>query len=169
MIATARLVLRPFREDDLTALHAIFSDPRAMRYWSGPAWEDPEETRRMLGVFRRDAPDEHLELAVEREGALIGRAALWKRWEIGFILHPDAWGQGLATEAVGALLAEVWRRFPEAERLTAETDPRNAASRRLLERLGFALTGITRRDFLYGGTDWCDTAHHALDRPARAP
>ena len=106
---------------------------------------------------------------MERNGALIGRAALWKRWEIGYILDPAHWGQGFATEAVGALLDEIWRRFPEADALTAETDPRNTASCRLLERHGFALTELARGNFLYGGTEWCDTARYVLKRPDAKP
>lgn len=166
MIRTGRLVLRPFRADDLKALHAIFSDKRAMRYWDRPAWDDRETTQGLLAGFMKDAPGEHLEFAVECDGALIGRAGMWKRYEIGYILHPDHWGRGYATEAVGALIAEAFRRFPEADRLTAEIDPRNAGSRRLLERLGFRLSGFEEKNFLYGDIEWCDTAYYALEGPA---
>lgn len=166
MIRTARLLLRPFREGDLDALHAIFSDERAMRYWDRPAWQECETTRRLLFGFMKDAPAEHLEFAIERDGALIGRAGMWKRYEIGYILHPDHWGHGYATEAVGALIPEAFRRFPGAERLTAEIDPRNVGSQRLLERLGFRLDGFKEKNFLYGDSEWCDTAYYSLDRPA---
>nr|WP_283053740.1 GNAT family N-acetyltransferase [Thetidibacter halocola] len=154
--------MRPLREDDAEALHAIFSDPRAMRYWDRPAWDDIAETRRFLAKCIDNPPDQSLEYAVERDGALIGRVAMWKRWEVGYLIHPDHWGQGLATEAMRALIAEIAARFPEAQTLTAEIDPRNIASARLLARLGFAMTGLEERNFLYGGTEWCDTASYAL-------
>lgn len=168
MIWTKRLRLRPLRADDLTALHAIFSNPCAMRYWDRPAWDDVGQTRALLEAFMRDAPDEHLEYAVEKDGTCIGRVGMWKRWEIGYILAPDHWGHGYATEAVAALIADVWRRFPAAERLTAEIDPRNIASARLLEKQGFVLSHIEERNFRYGD-EWCDTAYYALPRPATDP
>ena len=56
--------------------------------------------------------------------------------ELGYALVPAARGQGLGTEAVGALCA-VLERGPGVRRLTAEVRPGNEASRRLLRRLGF--------------------------------
>ena len=165
MIRTARLVLRPFAAGDLDALHAIFSDPRAMRHWDRPAWDDIDRTRRLLAEYRRDAPDEHIEYAVDRDGTLIGRVAMWKRYEVGYIFAPDHWGRGYATEAMEALIPEILARFPEAQTLTAELDPRNEASVRLLRRLGFVQTGLAERNFHYGD-EWTDTAYFALQRPS---
>ncbi len=165
MIRTQRLVLRPLRADDLSALHAIFSDPRAMRYWDRPAWDDEQSTRELLAAFMKDAPDAHVEYAVERDGALIGRVGMWRCHEIGYILHPDHWEHGFATEAVAALIADVWPRFPGARTLTAELDPRNAGSVRVLEKLGFRQTGFEEKNFLYGADEWCDTAYFELARP----
>ncbi len=164
MIRTERLLLRPFRADDLDALHAMYSDPQVMRYWDRPADGDPEKTRASLDGFLREAPDEHLEYAVERDGVLIGRVAMFRRYEIGYMFAPAHWGAGLATEALQALVAAAFARFPEADALTAEIDPRNTASARLLQRLGFVCTGTAEKNFLYGDTEWCDTAYYALSR-----
>ena len=168
-LSTARLLLRPFRETDLDALHEIVTDPRAMRYWDRPAWSDPERTRRMLAMFMADRPDQHLEFAVEHKGRFIGRVGMWKRFEIGYIFHPATWGKGFGGEAVGALLPEIFARFPDAEALTAEIDPRNIASARLLEALGFACTHLEEKNFLYGEDEWCDTAYYVLARNAFPP
>jgi RimJ/RimL family protein N-acetyltransferase len=59
--------------------------------------------------------------------------------EIGYGLAPSARGQGIGTQAVGMLLAWVAERG--AVRVRAEVEPGNAASFRLLERLGFTLVG----------------------------
>ena len=165
MIRTARLTLRPLRADDLEPLHTILSDPRAMRYWDRPAHISIDESRRLLEAFMQEAPDQHLEYAVDLQGRFIGRVGMWKRYEIGFIFAPDHWGQGYATEAAAALIAQVWARFPEADVLTGEVDPRNTGSCRVLEKLGFALSRVGEKDFLYGGTEWCDTAYYVLPRP----
>lgn len=165
MIDTKRLRLRPLCDDDLGLLHQIFSDPQAMRYWDRPAWDDIDRTRALLAALMQDAPDEHLEYAVELDGICIGRVGMWKRWEIGYIFAPDHWGHGYATESVAALIDDIWRRFPQADRLTAEIDPRNTGSARLLNKLGFTLTGTAERNFLYGETEWVDTAYFELERP----
>lgn len=165
MIRTARLMLRPLRADDLDPLHAIFSDPRAMRYWDRPAWQDRDSTARLLDGFRRDAPSEHLEYAIERKGVCIGRVGMWRRYEVGYILHPDHWGQGYGTEALQALITDIWARFPEATALTAEVDPRNIASCRVLEKLGFVCSHVVEKNFDYGGIEWCDTAYFVLNAP----
>ena len=60
--------------------------------------------------------------------------------EIGYSLAPSVRGQGLGTAAVAALVTRLTA-VPEIRRLTAVTGAHNAASRRLLERLGFHLTG----------------------------
>lgn len=159
MIRTERLLLRPFRSDDLAALHRIFSDPRAMRYWERPAWQDIDITRALLARFMRVAPDEHLEYAIEIAGQCVGRAAMWRRYELSYILHPDHWGQGIATEAVTALIGDIRTRFAEAPALTAEIDPRNTGSRRLLEKVGFVQTGYAEKNFDYGGIEMTDTAY----------
>lgn len=164
-IVTPRLRLRPARATDLEALHAVLSHPRAMRYWSRAAHDDIAETRRFLrGMISTD-----LEYVVERDGRCIGKAGLWQGTELGYILHPDHWGQGLAFEALAALLPDLWRRLPALDVITAEADPRNAASCRVLSKLGFVHLRTEQRNFLYDGHEWCDTAYFALSRPADLP
>lgn len=60
--------------------------------------------------------------------------------EIGYGLNPSSWGQGLATEAVGALVAHLHAR-PDVRTVTAQTALSNRASERVLEKLGFVRTG----------------------------
>ncbi|MBU4135469.1 MAG: GNAT family N-acetyltransferase, partial [Alphaproteobacteria bacterium] len=78
----------------------------------------------------------------------------------------DAWGQGLATEAVGAAVDHVFA-TRDLDTLTADVDPENAASIRLLERLGFLRTGFAERTWNVGGV-WKDSFYYALSRADRA-
>ena len=72
-----------------------------------------------------------------------------RRAEVGYALRSDHWGRGLASEA--ASLAIDWGlRALDLHRIEADIDPRNAASRRLLERLGFRSEGVLRERFFVG-------------------
>jgi RimJ/RimL family protein N-acetyltransferase len=163
MIRTARLVLRQATWDDLEAVHRVMSDPRAMRYWSRPEHETLDETRHWLGFLVDQAPDSR-DFLVEKDGEVIGKAGAWQLPEVGFILHPDHWGQGLAFEAMTAVIAHLTAEFPALPALTAEVDPRNTASLRLLAKLGFRETHRAERTLLWRD-EWCDSVYLALHRP----
>jgi [ribosomal protein S5]-alanine N-acetyltransferase len=163
VIATERLLLRRARSEELGDLHRVFADPRAMRYWDRPPHADIAETRRWLqGMIALD-PGETDDFVVERDGRAIGKAGCWRLGEIGFILHPDHWGQGLGREALEAVIPHVFATLP-VDRLEAEADPRNAASLRLLGRLGFHEVRRAERTIKVGD-EWCDSVYLELPRP----
>lgn len=156
-IATPRLRLRGARLDDLDDLHAIFSHPTAMRYWSSPPHADINETRAWLASMIEASPRTSLDYVIERDGRVIGKAGCWRAPEVGYILHPDHWGQGIALEALEAAIPEIFAAFPIAA-ITADVDPRNTASLRLLGRLGFVETGRAERTFNIAG-QWADSVY----------
>lgn len=161
-LRTARLVLRRATWDDLEAVHRLFSDPQVMRYWSRPEHETIEETRHWLGFLVEPAPDSR-DFLIEKDGEVIGKAGAWALPEVGFLLHPDHWGRGLAFEAMTAVIAHVEVEFPALPAMTAEVDPRNAASLRLLDRLGFRETHRAERTLLWKD-EWCDSVWLARPR-----
>jgi len=137
MLHTSRMVLRRARASDLAALHDVFGDPRAMRYWSRPAHESLAQTEATLAaMLHAEASDEFV---IEYGGAVIGKVGAWRLPEIGFILHPDHWGKGLAREALSATIDHLFA-FHPIDALTADADPRNARCLRLLGGLGFCET-----------------------------
>lgn len=162
ILTTPRLVLRPARADDLDAFHSILSDRRAMAYWSTPPHQSLAQTAEWLAAMRSIPAHEGEDFVIARDGVAIGKAGLWRFPEIGFILHPDQWGQGLAHEAVGAVVARAFEVHGLAA-IVADVDPRNAASLRLLARLGFVETGRRSRSWLVGGV-WCDSVDLRLAR-----
>lgn len=164
-LRTPRLILRSARPADLEGLHAVLSDPRATVWWSTPPHETLDQTREWLDSMIANGP-EHPDFVVELDGRVIGKAGFWKLPDVGYILHPDVWGQGLASEAVGAAIDHVFR-TGELESLTADVDPDNAASIRVLERLGFVRTGFAERTWNVGGV-WKDSLYYALSRADRA-
>jgi len=106
-IVTARLRLRRAGMDDLAAIHAVLSDAQAMRYWSTPPHATLEQSRVWLASMVAASPSESDDFLIEYEGRVIGKAGCWRMPEIGFVLHPDFWGKGLAHEAVGAAIEHV--------------------------------------------------------------
>lgn len=161
-IRTNRLMLRQASWDDLDAVHRIMSDPQAMRYWSRPEHETLEETRHWLGFLVDQAPDSR-DWLIEKDGMVIGKAGAWQLPEVGFLLDPEHWGQGLALEAMSAVIAALEAEFPDLGKLTAEVDPRNAASLRLLAKLGFRETHRAERTLLWRD-EWCDSVWLARAR-----
>ncbi|MBI1416709.1 MAG: GNAT family N-acetyltransferase [Limimaricola sp.] len=161
MLRTARLLLRPARVDDLPALHAILRDPCAMRYWSTPPHPDLKTTAAWLDSMLSRQPV--TDFLIERDGIVIGKAGAWRLPEVGFLLHPDHWRQGIMREAMEAVLPFLWQ-ASDVPFLTADVDPRNEASLGLLRALGFAETHRATRTFCIEG-EWVDSVYLALARP----
>lgn len=164
-IVTPRLRLRRARMDDLPAIHAILSDSRAMLYWSTPPHATIDQSRAWLADMVAASSGETDDFVIEHEGRVIGKAGCWRLPEIGFILHPDFWGRGLAREALGAAIDHIFAHHAIAA-IVADADPRNMASLGLLGSLGFVETGRAHRTILVGD-DWCDSIY--LARPRAAP
>ena len=161
-IRTKRLCLRPARLDDLAAFHAILSHPVAMAYWSTPPHEDLDQSRAWLQGMMDIPPAEGEDFAVEHQGRIIGKAGLYRFPEIGFILHPDAWGRGFAAEALQPVLRRAFD-LHGLQTVEADVDPRNEASLTLLTKLGFREVGRRARTWLVGGC-WCDSVDLRLSR-----
>jgi len=91
----------------------------------------------------------------------IGKVGCFALPEIGFNLAREHWGQGLASEALGAFL-DRRRAMDEPRRLVADVDPRNARSLALLGRHGFVETGRAAGTWRIGN-ELCDSVYLALD------
>ena len=163
-IITPRLTLRHARSEDLEAMHAVLSDPRAMEWWSTPPHGEMEETRVWLDSMIAGNAEGSDDFVIERDGQVIGKAGFFRLPDVGYILHPDHWGLGLASEAVGAAVAHVFA-TRAVDDLTADVDPANQASIRLLEKLGFVRTGFAERTWNIGG-EWKDSVFYGLNRQA---
>ena len=164
-LAADRLRLRPLRDADLPALVAIFGDADHLRYWSHGPLADLDAAREYLGGITAGWRERAffqwgIDVAATRQ--LVGTVTLadWdrgnRRAEIGFILRPGVEGRGYATEAVRAALAFAFGPMG-VHRVEADVDPDNAASLRLLDRIGFRREGLLRdRWFTFFG-EWKDS------------
>lgn len=156
---TERLRLRPFVEADADALFTMHSDARVLRYWDAPPWADRSRATRFLASCRQMAEEgTGVRVAVDAgpDGGFIGWCGL-ARWNpdfrsaaIGYCFGEAAWGHGYGTEAAGALLQWAFSTL-DLNRVQAETDTRNLASARVLEKLGFVREGTLREDCVVAG------------------
>lgn len=156
---TARLCLRPFTSADADALFALHSSAYVLRYWDAPPWTERERAGRFIAACQQIAEEgSGVRLAIERvsDRAFIGWCAL-TRWNpayrsasLGYCLDDAAWGHGYATEAALALLQWAFDAL-DLNRVQAETDTRNAASARVLEKLNFVREGTLREDCVVNG------------------
>lgn len=161
-IRTERLLLRRARPDDLAAMHAVLSNPAAMRWWSSLPHETEAETEEWLARMVAAPADVSDDFIVEQGGVVIGKCGAWRLPEIGFIFDPAMQGQGFASEALAAFVA--WRFARGSDHLTADVDPANTASLKLLTRNGFHITHRAARTWLIGGV-WHDSVYLRRDAP----
>lgn len=161
-ITTERLLLRPRGPGDLDALHDLYRREDVARFL-------------LHGPLTRAGLEEHLDaladgdvaglaLVVELDARVVGRVSLElhgpHQGELGWTLHPDVQGRGLATEAARALLDLGFGHYG-LHRVKAELDARNDASRRVCERLGMRHEGHRLQDFWCKG-EWTDTDEYAV-------
>lgn len=143
-IATARLRLRPWRDDDRAPFAALNADPEVMRHF--PAVLDRSFSDALAARLSAQVDERGWGMwAVEDpDGAFIGfcgvapvtfTAPFTPALELAFRLARDAWGHGYATEAARAALDAAFARVGVDE-VVAFTTPGNARSRAVLERLG---------------------------------
>ena len=151
--ATARLVLRQIRSADADAVYRLFADPAVTRYYDLATFDDPAQARELVARFqqrfeRRIGLRWGLALKTEPD-ALVGTCGynIWvrpaRRGLLGYDLVRAHWGRGLMTEALTAVFDYGFHAM-DLNRVEALTFPANAASRRLLARLGFAEEGLLR-------------------------
>ena len=160
-IRTERLEIRDFAPADLSAVHALVSDPEVARFTSFDS-ESVAQTEAMLREWLPGSVERvDYKLAVSRCGSseLVGWAGSMARseeqYEIGYAVARSAWGQGFATEIARAMTAFSFE-ARGAHRVFARVDPRNPASAWVLEKLGFRREAHFRRDSKLKG-EWCDT------------
>ena len=158
-IEAERIRLRWIEESDLTQLYSIFSDPRVMRYWSTTPLKSVDEASALLHEIQESNRKKTIikwGVALKPTDTLIGTVTLFNldqsqgRAEIGYAQAQAYWGQGYIHEALQALLSYAFEEM-KLRRLEADVDPRNTASIKTLERLGFEREGYLRERWHVGG------------------
>ena len=170
IIETPHLRLCEFVEGDWPAVLAYQSDPRYLRLY---AWTERTEADVRAFVARFVAwqavePRHKFQLAVTLRdgGRLIGNCGIRlaeagaRTGDLGYEISPEFWGHGYATEAARAMVGFGFEELG-LHRVWGECVPENAASRRVMEKLGMRNEGRLRQTRWYKGR-WWDTLVYAV-------
>lgn len=163
ILETERLLLREMVPGDVDDLLAVFSDAETMRFYPKPL--DHQGAQAWIERNRRRYSKDGFGLwaLMLKTGRLIGDCGLVAQEvdgveavEIGYHVHRDLWGQGLATEAARACRDYGFSRL-KRDKLISLIHPANTASRRVAEKLGMTLVQETT---------WCGkhTCLYAIER-----
>ena len=173
VIETTRLHLRPVTLADSEDVVRLRTDQR-IYYWRTP------DTQEQAVVWLHDRLKDPLfgtsvikvQLPGRQRSAIMGMIGASRLPEIGYIIDPDFWGKGYASEALKAWLAWYWDTFPQGHpslsesdraKIVAETGPEAAASCKVLQKCGFQHAG--KRDIIEEGKptvldQWVYTPHN---------
>ncbi|MGO8948733.1 MAG: GNAT family N-acetyltransferase [Ktedonobacterales bacterium] len=151
---TSRLIVRPLRVQDAEALHPMFHDPAAMRYWHSPIHPDVATTQAKLALWLRPNPDAHYWALCLREderpiGVIYYLDTTVLSPGMGYFLHPAYWQHGLMTEAARAVLEYGFTQL-DLDRVELWIQQDNVASQRLAHTLGFTRRGYFYRTLAFG-------------------
>jgi RimJ/RimL family protein N-acetyltransferase len=181
VLATERLIMRPWRDADIDPFTAICNDPVVMEFFPKLQTRD-EVVASLERVNAKIATDGFGFWAVDHDDELIGFCGISRvgfdahftpAVEIGWRLRRDAWGHGFATEAARAAMAFGWERG--LEEIVAFLVPNNRRSAAVAERIGmvrdlpgdFDHPGVAVGTVSVGGHDNQTHALYRSKRPSR--
>src|SRR5882672_11994233 len=171
-INTTRLSLRSISAEDVDDYYNVYSNPEVMRYWSTPPLPCRDAASKLISEIHESFKRRELlkwGIALRTTNTLIGSVTLFhpdfthRRAEIGYALGRAHWGKGYMQETLKAVLTYAFEEL-NFHRIEADVDPRNAASVRTLERLGFQREGYLRERWQVNG-EIQDAFFYGLLRP----
>lgn len=129
------------RADDVNALLPLLTDARVRAFLGGPCTAEQAYEKLNRWLNERDA--RHWVVREAQTDAVFGLLSVSphhdpRDLELSYQFLPAYWGRGYAAEVLRAALAHIEETMPIA-RLVSETQEKNAASCRLLEKLGYRL------------------------------
>ena len=175
VIETERFLLRAVTLDDVADIFRIMSDLRVTRYFGAlpmTALGQAQQRVEAIQTAFQEYAGVRWAIANRANGQLIGTGGFWRlikphyRAEIGYELAPEWWGQGVMTEALGAMLGFGFTHMG-LHSVEAQIHPDNHGSRRVLEKLGFVQEGYFHENY-YDPVEagFTDTAVFSLLRTA---
>jgi ribosomal-protein-alanine N-acetyltransferase len=147
-LETDRLIITPFKMQDVEVVHQMLSDEEVMRYLPDGimSLEKSKETLEwLIQCYDKNTPERIVKLTLavvmKENGRVVGWCGLGplgfapEEIEIYYGLLPDFWNQGITTEAAAAVLDFAFK-ATKLEKIVAIVRPENGASMRVIEKMG---------------------------------
>ncbi|WP_405097112.1 GNAT family N-acetyltransferase [Oceanobacillus sp. FSL H7-0719] len=155
ILSNERLSLREFTKDDWIDVHKYASQSLVCQFqpWGPNTVEDSKDYVYQVIKGARQKPRSRFVWAIVYEANMIGAGELNIRdfnnnvGEVAYIVNPDYWGLGIATD-VAKLLIDFGFKELKLHRIYATCDPRNIGSLKVLEKIGMIREGIIRENLL---------------------
>jgi RimJ/RimL family protein N-acetyltransferase len=175
-LTTPRLTLREFLPTDFEAIWEYERLPETQRY--EPPVQGPEVFQKYLEdavTWSLEVPRKYYRLAltIPPDDTARGRISLKlmdaeiREWEVGWTVHPELWGRGYATEGARTMLAFAFDSLG-AHRVVAFCHAQNAASTRVMEKLGMQRDAHLRETLWRGGAWYDELVYSILEREWQA-
>jgi RimJ/RimL family protein N-acetyltransferase len=157
--------LRVMEKEDLPLFVEWFNKPEVFGEYNPLRQMSRTEAEKMF-----ESPLELKPFIIEKkDGSKIGFVAHFyvlhpagRQLEIGYSLVPSERGKGYCTEAAKIMVDYLFL-SKESMRIQAQTDPRNVASQKVLEKIGFKKEGTVRKSFFMRG-EWRDAYLYSILR-----
>lgn len=163
MLHTERLMIGPYSDADQACMMELLTDESIKETFMIPDLAAPAEAAAMFEKLKCfSCSNEHYEKGIYKDGELIGFVndvdIRDGSIEIGYVIHPRHQGRGYATEALSAVIGDLFRMGYREVRAAAFAG--NAASRRVMEKCGMRLTEETSSILYHGKLQKC--IHYAI-------
>lgn len=159
-ITTSRLLLREQKQSDAPALFHLRTNTKVMRYIDRPRPKDVHDSEAVIQSINENFhKGMNLIWAItlkEHPEQMIGNIGYWRtdlnnyRAEVGYMLHPDHWRQGILSEALVNVIDFGFSSIG-LHSISANINPANEASRQLLLKHGFTKEAYFKEDYYFNG------------------
>ncbi|POR21517.1 alanine acetyltransferase [Flavobacterium columnare] len=169
-LESERLILRKMNHNDVEEVFALRSNPKNMEYIPRPLLKDKEDAIQLIDTINTKIDqNEGINWAITEKpnDKLIGFLGYYRiqkenyRSEIGYMILPEYAGRGIITEA-SKLVLEYGFNQMGLHSVEAVIDPKNGASARVLEKLGFSKEGHLRENEYFEGKFWDSVIYSIL-------
>ncbi|MDI7741076.1 GNAT family protein [Lysinibacillus fusiformis] len=153
VLETERLILREIEERDAGSILDYLKDPEVMKYYGLEPFTSVNDALDEIAWYNSILKEQtgiRWGITIKGTDKVIGSCGFLNtvfthyRTDIGFELSKEYWGEGIASEAMNAIIEYVFLQT-DIQRIQALIEPLNMASQKMVERAGFIQEGLLRK------------------------